>query len=101
MTDITEMLVLIIQMVTLVFILIILPKFNSKLKEDDVLIWVNIAVNAVEQLSKLGKVQDKKKEAKLFLEKNGITYDEDKIDMMIESEVNKMNQHLREYCNEK
>lgn len=94
--DITDIIMLAIEMIILTLVVFILPRFSSRLKNDNILTWVSIAVNAAEQLCRSGVVQDKKKYVKDFLADNGITYDDAKIELMIEAEVNRMKKYIYE-----
>lgn len=90
-TPIFEFIITLISAVISCFLIPTLKRRLSKDKQEQLLYWVNIAVEAAEQLygSKAG--QQKKEYVVAFLLSKGIVFDVDEVTAMIESEVYKLN----------
>lgn len=95
MTDITPIVIAFVSMVFAIIGIFLIPFVKSKVGEEkfkDISKWVQIAVNAAEQIYNESGMGEVKKEYVLeFLKKRGITMDIDSIDALIESEVYKLN----------
>jgi len=89
-TPIFEFIITLISAVISCFLIPTLKRKLSKDKQEQLLYWVNIAVEAAEQLygSKAG--QQKKEYVVAFLLSKGIVFDVDEVTAMIESEVYKL-----------
>lgn len=89
-TPIFEFIITLISAVISCFLIPTLKRRLSKDKQEQLLYWVNIAVEAAEQLygSKAG--QQKKEYVVAFLLSKGIVFDVDEVTAMIESEVYKL-----------
>lgn len=92
--DITEILTTGLAFVMACGVLLLMRVTGTQAKRDEVLRWVNVAVNAVEQVAKTETGKQKKVMVKEWLAKQGVRYDEAKLDMAIEAEVNKMRKQL-------
>lgn len=95
MTDITPIVIALVSMVFAIIGIFLIPFVKSKVGEEkikDISKWVQIAVNAAEQIYNESGMGAVKKEYVLeFLKKKGITMDIDSVDALIESEVYKLN----------
>lgn len=95
MTDITPIVIAFVSMVFAIIGIFLVPFVKSKVGEEkfkDISKWVQIAVNAAEQIYNESGMGEVKKEYVLeFLKKRGITMDIDSVDALIESEVYKLN----------
>lgn len=95
MTDITPIVIAFVSMVFAIIGIFLIPFVKNKVGEEkfkDISKWVQIAVNAAEQIYNESGMGEVKKEYVLeFLKKRGITMDIDSIDALIESEVYKLN----------
>lgn len=95
MTDITPIVIAFVSMVFAIIGIFLIPFIKNKVGEEkfkDISKWVQIAVNAAEQIYNESGMGEVKKEYVLeFLKKRGITMDIDSIDALIESEVYKLN----------
>lgn len=95
MTDITPIVIAFVSMVFAIIGIFLIPFVKSKVGDEkfkDISKWVQIAVNAAEQIYNESGMGEVKKEYVLeFLKKRGITMDIDSIDALIESEVYKLN----------
>ena len=89
-TPIFEFIITLISAVISCFLIPTLKRKLSKDKQEQLLYWVNIAVEAAEQLygSKAG--QQKKEYVVAFLLSKGIVFDVDEVTAMIESKVYKL-----------
>ncbi|MBQ4267686.1 MAG: holin [Clostridia bacterium] len=89
-TPVFEFIITLISAVISCFLIPTLKRKLSKDKQEQLLYWVNIAVEAAEQLygSKAG--QQKKEYVVAFLLSKGIVFDVDEVTAMIESEVYKL-----------
>lgn len=91
--DYTELIQAIIALVSVLITTFLIPLLKKKLsaeKLEELKKWVNIAVNAAEQLygSKTG--QQKKEYVVAFLLSKGIVFDIDEVNALIEAEVHKL-----------
>lgn len=95
MTDITPIVIAFVSMVFAIIGIFLIRFVKNKVGEEkfkDISKWVQIAVNAAEQIYNESGMGEVKKEYVLeFLKKRGITMDIDSIDALIESEVYKLN----------
>ena len=95
MTDITPIVIALVSMVFAIIGIFLIPFVKSKVGEEkfnEISKWVQIAVNAAEQIYNESGMGEVKKEYVLeFLKKRGITMDIDSVDALIESEVYKLN----------
>lgn len=95
MTDITPIVIAFVSMIFAIIGIFLIPFVKNKVGEEkfkDISKWVQIAVNAAEQIYNESGMGEVKKEYVLeFLKKRGITMDIDSIDALIESEVYKLN----------
>ena len=95
MTDITQIVAIIIALIFAVITIIIAPWIKSRTTSEQltqIMSWVNIAVLAAEQLFKgIGRGEEKKQYVIDFLKSKGYYIDAEKIEAMIEAEVAKLN----------
>ena len=64
-------------------------------QRDEILIWVNIAVTAAEQIfTGSGRGEEKKEYVLKFLEERGFKVDFETLDALIEAAVKKLNQEM-------
>lgn len=73
----------------------VIPLIKAKVSKEDremMMFWVEIGVNAAEQLCKAGviKKEDRKQHVIDFLKSKGITVDMDTVEEMLESCVNEL-----------
>lgn len=94
--DITEVLMASTSVVISIVMLVLIRTTKTEAQRREALQWVNVAVNAVEQMAGTASGQQKKQQVKQFLAKQGLVYDGAKLDMAIEAEVNKMRKKLSE-----
>ncbi|MFP5521284.1 phage holin, LLH family [Peptococcus simiae] len=92
--DITEILMAATALILALAAFTINHTAKTDAKRAEALKWVGIAVNAVEQVSATATGRQKKSQVKAWLAKQGLIYDEAKLDMAIEAEVNKMKKTL-------
>lgn len=89
--DITPIVNALIGLCAAVITCVVVPWIKSKTdaqRQEDILQWVKIAVQAAEQIyNQSGMGEYKKKYVLDFLEKNGFVLDTNEIDAMIESAV--------------
>jgi len=91
MYDITEIVKIILTLISLVITTFVIPYIKSKTTKEqleEINAWVKIAVDAAEQIYiGNGRGKEKKKYVIDWLEARNIKYDADKIDAMIEAAV--------------
>jgi len=90
MTDITPILVLVIELLVALVSVFLVRWLNKNVgaeKTQEIMMWIKIAVQAAEQLFGAGRGEEKKEYVLNFLNSKGITYDSEKINAMIESQV--------------
>lgn len=88
--DVTLLIQALIALLSVAITTFLIPYLKSKTNketQDEINKWVAIAVTAAEQLYKSGNGAEKKKYVKEWLQAHNITYDEAKIDAMIEAAV--------------
>lgn len=93
--DITEILMAAMALILAIGAFAVNHTAKTESKRAEALKWVGIAVNAVEQVSGTSTGRQKKSQVKAWLAKQGLVYDEAKLDMAIEAEVRKMKDGLR------
>ena len=95
MTDITPIIISIIGILSVIITVILIPLIRSKttISQQNALITaVHIAVYAAEQIFKAAKSGAEKKSYVLkYLNRHGITYNEDEVNAAIEAEVQSLN----------
>lgn len=95
MTDITGIIEAIISLVGVILTIVVVPYIKTKttaMQREKAQAWIDIGVNAAEQIFKTTGVGKKKKEYVInFLKSKGITYDEATIDALIEASVKALN----------
>lgn len=95
MTDITGILEAVIALIGVIITCVIIPYLKTKttaMQREKAQAWIDIGVNAAEQIFKTTGVGKKKKEYVInFLKSKGITYDEATIDALIEASVKALN----------
>lgn len=88
--DLTEVVITVIQLIFALGVAYLGKLAHNKQKNDKVMELIKIAVGAAEQLYKSGVIRDRKAYVLQKLTENGINIDGAKIDLAIESEVNKL-----------
>lgn len=93
--DLTQVVVTLIGILALVLTRYIVPFIKAKLgadKANDLAYWAGVAVTAVEEAARAGRIAkgDKFAEAVKFLEGKGFTLDEVELGMVIDSAVWKL-----------
>jgi len=100
MKDYTILFEGIITVLVAVMTMFVIPWIKSKMSAEDlaeVLKWVKIAVQAAEMIYKeSGMGTAKKAYVEAFLKANGIDYDAEKIDALIESAVLELKKELKD-----
>ena len=97
MTDITPIIEAVIALMGAVITAVIIPYRRSRTtaqQRAELNAWVKIAVSAAEQMEQFrgrGKGKEKKAYVLEWLNKHGVTVDEDKLDALIESAVHELN----------
>lgn len=89
--DITEILMAGVTLIVAIGAFALTHVAKTDAKRAEALKWVGIAVNAVEQVSATATGRQKKSQVKAWLAKQGLIYDEAKLDMAIEAEVKRLN----------
>lgn len=96
--DITEIIQIAIAIIGAIWTYIIVPFVKAKTTEkqrENIAFWVEKAVEAAEQvLAGTERGVEKKRYVYDWLEKKGLTFDQDEVELLIESTVNKMNKEL-------
>lgn len=90
MFDATVVMEAIVMLVCLVITRYLVPFIKSKTtasQQNEIQFWVNVAVEYAEQTMKSSAGKERKAEVIRWLEEHGITYDSNKLDVMIESAV--------------
>lgn len=94
MTDITNIIILLIGLFGAIVTALLIPYLRSRTTAsqlDKFLTWVGVAVSAAEQIyTGLKRGAEKKAYVKGFLEKKGYTYDEDTVNAALEAAVNEL-----------
>lgn len=93
--DITDIIIAAAVLIITIGTSLLIKTARTDAKRAEALKWVGIAVNAVEQMAGTASGKRKKDQVKTWLAKQGLIYDEDKLDMAIEAEVRKMQGKLR------
>lgn len=91
--DYTELMQAVITLVSVVITTFLVPLIKKKLnaeKLEELRKWVEVAVNAAEQLYASKTGQQKKEFVVAFLLSKGIVFDVDEVNALIESEVHKL-----------
>jgi LL-H family phage holin len=95
MTDITPIIGAVITLLGVIITTLLIPYLRTKLstaQQEKIQNVINIAVFAAEQMfRKPGSGAEKKSFVLEYLEKRGITYDPETIDLMIEATVKELN----------
>lgn len=91
MFNITPILEAVSALAVVIITTVIVPYIRSKTtaqQQDDINMWVNIAVAAAEQIYRgSGKGEEKKAYVLNWLHEHGVTVDESKLDALIEAAV--------------
>ncbi len=93
MFDITPILESLITILCAIITGLLIPYLRKKLSNatfDNISKWVNVAVSCAEQVYGEGKGKDKKQFVLNYLNSKGLTYDQEAIDVLIESAVQKL-----------
>lgn len=98
MIDLTPVFNAIIALAAALATAFLIPWIKSKTtaeQRDEILIWVNIAVTAAEQIfTGSGRGEEKKEYVLKFLEERGFKVDFETLDALIEAAVKKLNQEM-------
>lgn len=98
--DITEIIVALIGIIVAIVTRYLIPYIKAKIDEsklDNIIFWVEIAVEAAEKIYKESGMGKQKKEFVIeFLNEHGITLDDQQIDVMIEAAVLQMQNALND-----
>ena len=96
MNEVIQAVVALIVALVSAFVIPWLKEKLGKEKLKTIMQWVDIAVQAAEQMANAGLINMPKKEYVIsFLQEKGITIDEKELDAMIESAVLRLNQEIR------
>lgn len=90
MTDITEILRIVWEVLAAIVSIVLIPFLRSKLSETkrkEITAWVSLAVQAAEEAERAGLIDKKAKYqyALTVLRKRGVTFDADTVQAMIDS----------------
>jgi hypothetical protein len=91
--DMTQVLLALISLLSVVITTFVVPWIKSKTtltQQEQLVVWVKIAVAAAEQLFALAEGEQKKDYVVNWLKERGITFDEAVIDAAVEAEVYKL-----------
>lgn len=92
--DITEIVVTIIELLVTITIVFAVPKIKANFDLKSALLWVDIAVEAAEQLYYQTEGEKKKAYVMKFLLDHGIVLDDDELDTAIEAAVHRLHKEL-------
>lgn len=96
--DITDIIQVVLAIIGAIWTYIIAPFIKAKTTEkqrENLAFWVDAAIDAAEQIFVgSGRGVEKKRYVYDWLEKKGLTFDQDEVEVLIESYVNKMNKEL-------
>ena len=94
--DITPIIEAIVMLLSAILTCVLVPMIRAKLSADQlatIKMWVQIAVNAAEQIyTGSGRGQEKKAYVMQFLDSKGFKLDTDSLDKLIESSVLELKQ---------
>lgn len=94
--DITDVIITALELLVTIIIVFAVPKIKANVDLKSALLWVDIAVEAAEQLYYQTEGEKKKAYVMKFLLDHGVVLDEDELDTAIEAAVHRLHKELED-----